>query len=498
MKKGFQLYLIGAFAATTCLFTSCNSSDTWGTDPQELSGVAVKAFSLKKDNALLHNLDSVFFSIDLVEGRIFNANPLPCETNVSAIAVSISSDAVSVAQLIQPASPTDGEQVIDYLASPDHKINFENGPVRLHLVSADGARERDYYISLNVAQVEADSLYWDKLEAGALKTVADPLRTKTVKCGDRALCLSVNAAGNAQIASFIPSSTTGGGVWDGSVVNPNFVDVNTVAFGNALDVESLTATGDGTLFILDSYGNLHSSADQGATFHIVASGWVSISAPYLNGVLGVADNAGAKSFVSYPAGLAGVPGASMPASFPIKGHSAAATFTSKWSNAPQVIIAGGRTSSGTLTGASWAFDGNRWAQISDALPPAEGYAVSQYTIAQTDTTTWRTVERPVLIAFGGNGLSPVNGVYISKDMGVNWQKGNQELQLPDYIPFATGAQLLVFDKQMQAVAAPLAIKPIETWQCPYLYLFGGYNIAGQPLPNYWSGVVNHLKFRPLQ
>ena len=120
----------------------------------------------------------------------------------------------------------------------------------------------------------------------------------------------------------------------------------------------------------------------------------------------------------------------------------------------------------------------------------------------TDSDTWDIERRDVLVALGGMNAEPCTGVYVSRDMGVTWVKGSKELQLPDYIPFATGASLLCFDKTLTESGTPgastLAVKPITEWPCPYLYLFGGYTPDGTPLPQYWSGVVNYLTRKPIQ
>lgn len=162
-----------------------------------------------------------------------------------------------------------------------------------------------------------------------------------------------------------------------------------------------------------------------------------------------------------------------------------------------MIITGGLTASGIRTSGTWAFDGNAWARISDKLPSGSGWSLAAFTIAVTDSATWQIDRRNVLIAMGGLGLKPYTDVYVSRDMGVNWKKGSEELQLPEYIPFATGASLIVFEKTMTD-AAPAAIKPITEWQCPYLYLFGGESADGVLLDDYWSGTVNYLTRKPLQ
>ncbi len=481
--------------------SSCNSDETWGTDPQDLSGTAVTAFSLKADNSVLNNLDSVYFSIDLVDCLIFNASPLPFDTKIDAIAVSISSDACSVAELYVNGDEEKEASVVNYLTSPDEKIDFSNGPVRLHLVSADGQHERDYQISLNVAKESSDSLYWDELQAGSLFGVASMKRAKTVKTGDNALMLSLSATGKAGISKFIPATKTGGGNWGPTIVEPVFsrngVAVDAASF---LDVESFTATENGDLYVIDKDGTLYRSTDNGSNFAMVDNNWESVTAPYRDAVLGVKDNAGSLTLAAYPPSAWPQGGATMPADFPVAGTSGAAVFDSKWATNPQIVITGGKTTGGNFTGATWAFDGKKWAKVSDRLTAATGYAMAKYIVAETDTTTWRVTQREVLIAFGGQGEKNVSEVWISRDMGVNWQKGSSLLQLPEYIPFTTGASLLVFDKTLDAGSSvtPLAVKPITSWDCPYLYMFGGYDSNGNIRDTYWSGVVNHLKLKPLQ
>lgn len=486
--------------ASGSLFQACNSSETWGTDPQDLSGTAVTAFSLKADKSVLNNLDSVFFSIDLVGCKIFNASPLPYETDVDSIAVSISSDACSVAELYYTKGGKEKvDTVVNYLTTPDQKIDFTNGPVRLHLVSADGQHERDYEIRVNVATEVSDSLYWDKMQAGKLRGVAGMNRAKTVKSGDKAFMITTASDGAVGISVFLPNAKSGGGNWEASIITPSFIDVNTTQFGNYLNIDNFTATDNGDLYVTDSYGNLHLSTDGGQTFRIVDTNWENISAPYGNAILGVKENAGARTLGAYPSSAWSQAGQAIPTGFPVSGNSQAATFATKWAASPQIVIAGGKTATGSMTGNTWAFDGKKWAEISNKLPAATGYAMAKYTIAETDTVSWRVKQREVLIAFNGMGMKPVQEVWVSRDMGVNWQKGSDLLQLPEYIPFATQASLLVFDKTLDAsTVTPLAVAPITSWECPYLYLFGGYDTAGKLQDSYWSGVVNHLKVKPLQ
>lgn len=501
MKKGFLIYF-PAFVLTIMAFAfaSCNSDETWESEPQIYSGTKVTGFSLKANAKVLNNLDSVYFSIDLLEGKIYNASPLPTGTRIDSIAVSISGDACSVAELRINAAADKEAAVINYLTSPDEGVDFSRGPVILHLVSADGQHERDYEIKLNVAAEKSDSLYWDKLQGGAIPGITSGSRAKTVKSGATAIMLSQSASGNVSISTFVPAPQTGGGEWMTESVVPCFtVGVTVVNAAPLLNIATFTATESGSLYVSDYTGNLYHSSDNGANFTKVDSDWETITAPYRDAILGVKNNGGHLTWAAYPPQAWVQSGQAISPDFPIEGVSGSATFSTKWASAQQIVVTGGKTSDGTFTGATWAFDGKRWAKISDRLPAAAGYALSKYTVAETDTVSWRVSQREVLITFGGLGEEPVNEVWISRDMGVNWQKGSDLLQMPEYIPFTTGASLLVFDKLLgTAGATPLAVKPITTWECPYLYLFGGYDANDALHTTYWSGVVNHLKLKPLQ
>jgi hypothetical protein len=49
-----------------------------------------------------------------------------------------------------------------------------------------------------------------------------------------------------------------------------------------------------------------------------------------------------------------------------------------------------------------------------------------------------------------------------------------------------------------AAAMPRRIQsPVISWECPYIYLFGGYNDQGALLPYMWRGVYNRLYFYPV-
>ena len=64
-----------------------------------------------------------------------------------------------------------------------------------------------------------------------------------------------------------------------------------------------------------------------------------------------------------------------------------------------------------------------------------------------------------------------------------------------------GAQAFVQSETLTATGAnylPRRVKAaIDSWECPYIYLFGGYNAQGYLLPYMWRGVYNRLANYPL-
>ena len=116
-------------------------------------------------------------------------------------------------------------------------------------------------------------------------------------------------------------------------------------------------------------------------------------------------------------------------------------------------------------------------------------------------------------------------VYVSRDNGLNWQLADTLMQLPEEMPALAAAQAFVIEQTLydakQATAsgawneiatrripawyqldvqapASRAVAPITEWACPYVYLFGGVQQAGQMSNSIWRGAINRLTFKPLQ
>ena len=79
---------------------------------------------------VLSGLDSVFFSIDLEKGRIFNATPLPYGTATNKLVVDIKLvEAVSAVKLTATRAGLP-DTTYNYGTNPTDSMDFSNGPVK--------------------------------------------------------------------------------------------------------------------------------------------------------------------------------------------------------------------------------------------------------------------------------------------------------------------------------------------------------------------------------
>lgn len=481
---------LSALLAASALVAACNSDYEPAIVTSE--NVEVTAFSLTADAKVLSNLDSVFFSIDLVNARIFNADSLPYGTKVNKLIPKITTQGVREAELIVPR-PGKADTTYNYLTNATDSIDFSNGPVRLRLVSQSGAVERSYQIKVNVHQVKSDSLEWGGAAIDKLPGRVDNLKeSRTVEFAGKFYTM-LNDGTNYYMATQSHPAT---GYKLGSMTLP----YNGM---QGLDVNSFHATSNAA-YVLGPDGALLTSSDAdlykwNATS---VSGWHAIVATYADQVIGSRKKAdGSWTLEYYPSGKS----EALPAGFPVRGTSQTVSYRFEMSTNTNVLILGGRTAKETLTADCWSYDGNTWAKLTskNVMLPIEGVTLIPYFTIRTGAD-WVSNRFSTLVAFGGrNGLGTISrDVYISYDFGIQWIKAGELMQLPAYVPATEYAQAFVVDEELtvdKAKSAPARIvRPITSWECPYIYVYGGYTADGKLSDNLWRAVINRFTFKPIE
>lgn len=488
MIRKLALYIAAAAAVPT--FFACNES--YETVEQTSAAAVVRSFSFVEDDSVLANLDSVFFSIDLVKGLIFNADSMPKGTDITALTPQIATlNGCSVAQLTVSRTGM-ADTVFDYLTTPSAKIDFTN-PVKLRLVSPDGLVERNYTIRVNVHRVDADSLMWARVDRRPLpSSFIYPAAQHSARCGNTLYCLTAYD-GDYCLATLTSSLAD----LTGSSPDLGTWDYKTVTFPADVDINTFTAA-PSALYILATGGDLLESTDGGSTWTSTGQSWNNIYGVYGDNVHGASNADGSWTIRSYPGDIS----QSLPQGMPVAGTSEPVTYTFPMSNAAQMLVVGGRRADGTLSGDTWGFDGRTWARVSKrALPMGlEGAAIAPYT-TYTTAADWNITEFPTMILIGGRKSNGVlnDTVYISNDYGFNWSKAPAKLQKPDYLPALYNAQAFCISSHLTGdIAVPKIVRPVESWECPYIYLFGGINAQGTLSANVWRGVINRYSFKPVK
>ncbi len=464
------------------------------------SSVAINSFSLKSKKDSKVKIDSVFFSIDLNKGVIFNADSLPVGTDVTKLVAVISyTNSASAVTLTQSGGQTTGE--IDYKSNPNDSVDF-SGKVVLKITAEDKTTSREYNIKVNVHKVEPDSLVWDRLAVTPMPSrLGSPKAQKTVKYKDTSYSFIQEDDGSYTLAV---ATDILAGVWDQQIPTLDFEP----------EIRTLRATSD-MLYMLDKAGVLHTSAD-GLTWTNTGSVWVNTIGAYGNAMLGIRNEGGNLVHTSWPAdaGYAEMP---VSADFPVDGYSDFVQFSNRWTTLPIGFMAGGRLADGSLTEKTWGFDGDHWAVLSEGMmTEVEGATLVPYYVYRKTSSSLVQTEFAVWMLIGGaleSGDSNKN-IHVSYDNGVNWYSADKQMQLPDYFPGLKNLDGIVVEWPKQASLAgnwsdaarrqlpgmariKYEVKDYEVyWDCPYIYIFGGIEESGALNDEIWRGVLNRLTFVP--
>lgn len=479
------------------ILSACNAKDEEvDTDTyMAAESVAITKFSLAPDLRVMRNLDSVYFSIDLEHGVVFNADSLPKGTNVTKLIPKITYPSSVTSAVIEMKGGTHREDgTVNYKVNPNDTIDF-TGNVTITLSTANDAISKTYTLKVNVHQEDPDTLFWENMATATLPSrLPDPTGQKTINYGDGALSLIAESDGSLTIA------TTGDifrGEWTKSALAADL----------KLDINSLSRDSEGVLYALNESGELMSSSN-GIDWTAIDSGWTQIIGPYGSGMLGAKGN----MMVSWPADY--VESSALPSGFPTSGYTFPIETSNRWATQPTIVIFGGNTS--TPAGSpAWAFDGSRWANIAEnALPGLDGLSVIPYYAFLNNASNGLLKEFNALLAFGGrdNGGNLNNTIYLSYDNGINWFRAQDYMQLPPEMGTGYYVSAIAVNNEMEADLSNRwkAIKPfgprrveftidgnLIIWQCPHIFLFGGYDENSRLNTQIRTGVLRRLTFEPL-
>lgn len=510
MTKRHPLYLLAALLAV-CFIVACNDdvSDV-GTIEGDYNNCSISSFSLSEDDDILRALDSVYFSIDLINAEIYNADSLPKGTDVSRLIVNVSASSASSIELTFKSRFTSNDTTVNITTDPNDSINFATGPVRMTVTSYNGLSKRDYNVSVNVHKTDADTLYWDRLQQVSFPVNATEQKT-------------VMYAG----ITYTLLAGTDGSYYMCTTENPETYSWMTKASslpGNAV-ISSFASTDD-AMYIADTQGHVYTSTD-GLAWAATTAVMDCVYGGYKNILLGARRDSDGWKHVTYPASTE----REVPSGCPVSGMSQLVLYETKWSTSPISVMVGGIDSAGRYTGEAWAYDGQIWDRISTTgIDERAGVTLVPYTTPRyVSDDSWRLTEQDAILAMGGiyeseSGVVTSKKVYISYDLGITWKEADSYLQFPDDYPEFSSAQAYTISYTLSARsvsddgnwiditprkipcwATPVNVSSslsrvsseVTSWDCPYILLFGGIDSDGSLNQYVTRGVINRFTFQPL-
>lgn len=473
-----MLVAIAAASLSSCNSDTTSSEDDTNPYVSTSASTLVTSFSLRSNKKILTNLDSVYFSIDQVKALIFNADSLPCGTDVSRMQLTIgrSSD-ISKLEVIMPSRFSGRDTTVNLLTNPNDSINFTRGYINLRVQAGNGISERVYKVSLNLHAINADSLQWQMTPSTLPAAPTAPSNHAAVEFQGKYYSLT-NGQMSRSTAPLDPSQ------WQ-PLTPSNLPDA-----ALASTLRASTAA----LYILAN-GELWTSTDGQNWTPTSSTGWTWLYGGYTDQIVGVCNN----RWTLYPSQISG----DIPSGMPTNATSPLIEYTSTWNLTPEALLVGGIDQTGTYCGDAWGFDGANWAKLSGnlgnirCLPPAQGYSLFPYFSYRTSSSQfYLTAKQSCWVALGGqrpNGQMQ-DSVYISLDNGLNWRTAPATMQLPKEMAPRTGASILLANKTFSS----RAITPITSWDAPYIILSGGKDAQGTLFNQTWIGAINRLTFKPLQ
>ena len=474
--------------------TSCNKDNdkdeefSYSTSTQT---TLVTGFSLQADADVLASLDSVHFTVDYDNGLIYNPDSLPVGTDISGLKVTVNFlNTVSSAVFNITGATSQADTTIEYTSSMSKKLDF-TGKTVLKVTSYDQSRVKDYEIKVLVHKVNPDLLVWPQEWRRDLPGYdSDVTGHKAVKQGDSYRIMTYNGT----VCNLLTASSPNQGTWEKQTLDLPF----------APQVSSFTATDD-ALFVLATDGTLYTSAD-GVEWTSCGVMWHSVLGAYDGRLLGIVAGTDGYYHDEYPH-HDGFTTSRVEEDFPVSHSSDMIQTDNTWTISQQAMLVGGYDSKGNLLSDVWGFDGMKWGKInsshSHAVPAlADATLFSYYTYKSLPGVRRYGRQQTWFLMGGRKADGTLNDkIYLSNTQGIVWAEADSTITQPENMPKFYGAQAFVNFETMTASAAsnmPRRVQsPVTTWECPFIYLMGGYNDQGALLPYTWRGVYNRMTNYPV-
>ncbi|MDR0744110.1 MAG: DUF6242 domain-containing protein [Tannerella sp.] len=447
------LLIVGlAFLMSSCLGNDDTTIDDWN-----LGNAQISTFSLSNDS--IEGLSDVVFTIDQLNGKIYNRDSMPYGTVIDEKVICSISYEFGALGTIFVSSET-GDTV--YWNGSD-SVDFSS-PVLITVYPYDGVSTKTYEAWINIHQVNPDSMVWE-LYSGLIpgKSFSE---MKILSYNDSYYMYAKDPSGfgTGVECKLYRSETSDMVKWE--QIPLTGMPENTV-LSRMTEYESF-------LYTFTTDGELYRSADGRSWSQVEDVPYIQVligsipeiktgGSPVLSGISKVDETL---RFVVMNENMEWQTGTVVPASFPLSGFDALNYEAMYY---PYLSISGGRDSEDHLSGMTWStMNGLSWISITN----------EQSGFSSREGPVFFSYDDTLFYLIGGLDASgaALKDVYYSKDRGVTWWQDTVHIMPEDYS--ARGFSSVIIDKDN------------------FILLFGGKVGKDTNILNeLWRGRINRLGFR---
>jgi hypothetical protein len=429
------------------ILTSCLGDGNYRIDEWYLKNAQIASLTLSSDS--IAGLSEVIFTIDQMNGKIFNQDSMPFGTMIDEKVLCNMTFEVGTSgvQLMQQAT---GDTIF---WNGTDSIDFSQ-PVMFKIYAVDGETTKTYEAQINIHQVNPDSMVWSKFLTIAEGRVFDEMKTMAT----------------ANLYGVFVRENGAAKLFTSETLVLEFQETALTGFPEDAVFSSITEY-DTNFFVITENGEAY-TANNWTTWHPV------VDAPDLKAILGtvseshvnhrqsalscIAEKDGNLKFYVYNS-VGWIEGDDVPEDFPATGFSNVSYEIMYY---PHLIIASGKDRNGSLTNKAWdTMNGLTWILLTNEKNPfaySEGASIVRYD--------------NLLFLIGGLDRegNTIDETYFSKDNGVTW---NDTIFFPtDYKSRAFSTLTVDKDK--------------------YMLLFGGKETRdGNVVNELWRGRINRFGFK---
>ena len=205
--------------------------------------------------------------------------------------------------------------------------------------------------------------------------------------------------------------------------------------------------------------------------------------------------------------------------FPISGFSSTVAYADSSYGTSQIYFFGGRCADDSYCGHIWAYDGERWAAISNVgiaggagatVSPREGALFFAYYNDDYDAESDYFIRKTYYYILGGKDASGLrNDLYYTNTLGGYWEQAAKGTPL--YVSNMGFTSRAFASAYIREEPASVTGQSLSTWRwaetpylgrvtrsgdepVPYVYVFGGYDRNGNLLDEICRGVILRFTF----